>query len=132
MRSGGNNMKKIVGIIVCMLFLFSVLPVVASNDFDKNNENSFLKLNDNINHGVFWILYGKIIYNGIVDIDSEKHYNISIIDVKFLIFSWDSENGSHFEKGQHEGGYIFMEKGSFLCHGILTKNYIFYCNGYIH
>ena len=119
--------KKIIGIFVCMLFLFSTLPVVTSTKLDKNSEKSFLKSNNNIKNFEIYIEYGKVINNGLGDYGFGWFYEVIPIDVKDIYIRWDYENGFYIEKGNVSPDPIYMQVGSFLFHGFLTKNYmIFY------
>jgi len=128
MRGGGNMMKKIIGILVCMLFLFSTLPVVASNAFDKNSENSYLKLNNNPTPINFNLLYGKIINPRFeVAVSGEKGYYFTAIDVKSIYIGWDSEDGFKSEIEYLTSGQFYIELKVLLFHGFMTKNYIFCC-----
>ena len=123
-------MKKIIGILVSMLFLFSALPVVATNDFDKNCKNSFLKLNNNAIPFQCNLVYGKIINHGLtVSVDGEKGYYFTAIDFKSIFFGWDSEDGFTNSIEYFTSGEFYIEKDVLLFHGFITKNYII-CYGF--
>ena len=120
--------KKIVGIFICMLFLFSTLPVVNGADYpNNNNENSLQKSDNNIKFFEFGMFYGRIIYNGIEYSGLVYLYNMTAINVKAIYICWDKEHGLQIEKGVlYQDCLFYRPVGSFLFHGFITKNYVFW------
>jgi hypothetical protein len=81
--------KKIIGIFIGMLFLFSILPTTQGNDILVDKEESFLKSNDvSYPTGYLFIeiAIGRIIYNGeeLMDEPWGMCYNITPINAKVL------------------------------------------------
>jgi hypothetical protein len=121
--------KKIVGVLICMLFLFSTLPVVNSADSNKNSENSLLKSDKCIIGFTFIITYGRIInhgleYRGYFD---GWCFNITPINLKYMGFFWDVYNGFSIEKEIITEDQHYIPQDLFYGHGFITKNYMFFC-----
>jgi hypothetical protein len=81
--------KKIIGIFICMLFLFSTLPTTQGTNVIDNKEESFLKSNDvssKTGYLFIEIAFGRIIYNGeeLLDEPWGMCYNITPINAKIL------------------------------------------------
>jgi hypothetical protein len=125
-------MKKIVGIIICILFLFSTFPIVDSTDSDKTNiESSLHKTDSSIQGFAFGMLYGSIINNGIEYSGLYLVYNLSAINVNGIYLYWDKDdpylNEFHFGRVYEEGEIFYEPLINFLFHpGFVTKNYIFW------
>jgi len=123
--------KKIIGIFICLLFLFSTLPVVASADVDENNEEPLMKTDDNefqINEFYFYfvIYYGKIVYNGEEYVDFPYYeicYNITPITLRGLGIVKTYYYGFFPIFGKVPFDPWFIPKSEF--HGFIGKNYIF-------
>jgi len=124
-------MKKIFGIIICMLFLFSTIPIVNGTDCpNNNNENSLQKSDNNIQGFEFGMTYGRIIYNGIEYSGLYYLHNMTAINVKATYLLWSTENGlEEFNIGKvyDEGEIFYIPVGYFLFHGFIIKNYVFWC-----
>ena len=121
--------KKIMGIFVCMLFLFSTLPTIQGNNVLDNKEESLLKSNDvSYPNGFLFIEigFGRIIYNGeeLMDEPWGICYNITPINAKIvgigigegfdLSFQWFkiSDNPSYISQNMTKGfigkNYMFL------------------------
>jgi hypothetical protein len=112
--------KKILGIFICMLFLFSTLPVVAGAELDKNNEEFILKPNDRLGLGLMMV-WGRIIFHGEEYVDGYLCYNVTPIDAWFLLIAPMSDG---FEFYRIIDNPCYIMKGVFL-NDFITKNYMF-------
>jgi hypothetical protein len=77
--------KKMFGIFICMLFLFSTLPTIHGSEILVNNEdNSSIK--NKVTNIFIEIAYGRIKYNGeeLKDEPWGMCYNITPINVKMV------------------------------------------------
>lgn len=77
--------KKMFGIFICMLFLFSTLPTIHGSEIFVNNEdNSSIK--NKVTNIFIEIAYGRIKYNGeeLKDEPWGMCYNITPINVKMV------------------------------------------------
>ena len=81
--------KKIIGILVCMLFLFSILPTIQGSDIFVNKEESLLKSN-HVSYPTGFLFieigFGRILYNGeeLMDEPWGMCYNITPINAKVV------------------------------------------------
>ena len=121
------KLKKIIGILICMLFLFSSLPVVNSADSNKNGENHLLKSDDCIQLVKFIIEYGRIINHGleVTGFPFGWCYNITPINLRYTNFIWKYKSGFYTEKGILDEDTYYIPKDFFPSHGFISKNYIF-------
>lgn len=83
--------KKVIGIFICTLFLFSSLPTITGTNINKNIEKSLLMTKDsnNIISGFsFIIFYGRIVYHGEVVNNNQTYYNITAIFLRLREIAW--------------------------------------------
>ena len=120
-------LKKLIGIFICMLFLFSALPVVNGRDSDKNYENLLVKSFDSIPMVKFTIEYGKIINHGleVTGFPFGWCYNITPVNLRYTNFIWNIENGFYTEKEILDEDTYYIPKDLFPFHGFISENYIF-------
>jgi len=119
--------NKIVGIFICMLFLFSALPIVTGANI-KNNKQESLLMKKDANHTSigfdFMILYGKIVFNGEVVKDNLTYYNITPVSLKQIEFMWVPGNG--FGDGSMKiTQNPFMFPKNLLRHGYVRNDSVF-------
>ena len=119
--------KKIVGIYICMLLIFSSLPLVSGVNLDKNIKELLLKTNGAnylINETMIFILYGRIVYNGEEIHNGYMCYNFTPINVILVGLWWTSDKGFFIrnEKVTEDPCYIAQTD---LIHGFVGKNYMF-------
>ena len=111
--------KKIVGICICILFLFSTYPVVIGANHNKKIEESLLTVNDDAN--VFPGFEFSLLY-GIIALEREtpSSYIIKPIFVREKVFGYDIGSGFYGWMGT----YINTELAS------IPKDY--YNHGFVH
>ena len=110
----------VVGIFICMLVLFSTVPVVASAELDKDNEELFLKPNDYIGLGLMMV-WGQIIFNGEEYVNGYLCYNITPINTWHLLIAYKLPPMFEFYRIFNNPCYLWKEV---FTNGFITKNYM--------
>ncbi len=88
--------KKIVGIFIMMLFLFSALPRVAGTNHKNEIQESLMttkNYNNLINPFHFVLMYGRIKYNGEAIMNNQTCYNVTPIFLRYRLMAWDPTDG---------------------------------------
>ena len=100
----------------------SAFPVVAGADSDENTHGPSLITSDSNGIGLF-VLHGRIIYNGEVEINGYLCYNLTAIRVRGFYFHYGLPIPQiTIYKYINEPLYLYKE-GS---RGFVSKNYMFY------
>jgi hypothetical protein len=125
--------KKIIGIFVCLLFLFSILPSVQGIDLEENKENG---PHPSANH--LLIIRGRIEFHGKEDRIIEFHdedlygklgvcYNVTPIHVRLIDIV--GSNGIWFSTIPVYDDPYYLPKDIYKIH-FVTQHYIFLIGWY--
>ena len=123
-------MKKLVGFLICMLFLFLVFPTIQGANNIYYEEASISKTNDaNFPCAfIFVVLYGIIEYNGeVFDYLLGNCYNITPIKVRCIYFGIDgySIKFQNIIVTTDDTQYMYISKDLFNWHGFVSKHLMF-------
>ena len=118
-------MKKIVGIIICMLFLFSTLPTVPGTNLEKIDKELLSEINDSSNNNryIFGIYIGTFILNGIEYGNGFWWYNVTPINLKAPAIIYVNEQFYFLNEIITENP-AYINKDIFN-HGFVGNNFMF-------
>ncbi len=126
--------KKIVGIFICTLFLFSALPTVTGTNHINKIQESLLTIknaNAPINPFSFELIYGRVKYNGEDYIDDALYHNITPIFLRYRAIAWNPDVGFYYTYIIITEDPLFIPKDDSYFTGFVGKNYIFLWNIWI-
>ena len=120
--------KKLFGIFICTLVLFSILPTVAGVNLEKLSVESLLLKKDNNNPTggfEFLLIYGRIIYLGKEVHNNYTYYNITPIRLSMRQIVWDPGYGFVINLIVITDDKPTLIPKDFLEHGFVGKNFMF-------
>jgi len=121
-------MKKIIGIFICMLFLFSILPAIQGANPEKISEKPLQTENNSnylINGLILGIVYGKIVYNG-EELRDEPYgmcYNVTPINVRIIVISYIFGQEFNIQKDGIYVNPLYISQN--MWHGFVGKHFLF-------
>jgi hypothetical protein len=117
-KGGGNNMKKIVGILIFILFLFSTSFTITEANLEKIDKDFLSETNDSSNNRyVFGLYIGTFIFNGIEYDAGFWWYNVTPINLRsyaviymnenyYFLNQPITENPAHINKDVFKHGFV--------------------------
>ena len=116
--------KKLLGIFICVLFLFSTYPVVIGADNDKKIEEPLLRVNDKNNAFPFFefsLLWGIII----LERETPSSYIIKPIFVREKVFGYDIGSGFYGWRGTYINTDLASIPKDYYNHGFVHNIFMF-------
>jgi len=124
--------KELIGIFVCMLFLFSSLPAVQSTNIDNNKIEPVLKTNYTNNQwGFIYVAYFGIIKNNGEEFREEPLwcmcYNVTPINARFIGIAYSKEVGFSIDNQKITDEPFYIPKDGIDWNlGFIGKNLMFF------